>query len=105
MQGGKLDFTHDCIAKGLGWHNEEETGRFGPLVLLNLRQNGAIWVYGEQVTITIMNPVSLNTQTITPRGIPEEKSTLPQISYWVTSFGKIHRPGCSFYERGRGTLG
>ena len=29
---------------------------------------------------------------------------LPQISYWVTSFGRIHRPGCSFYQRGRGEL-
>ena len=32
------------------------------------------------------------------------QNALPQINYWVTSLGKIHRPGCSFYERGRGTL-
>ena len=24
------------------------------------------------------------------------------IKFWVTSFNKIHRPECSFYERGRG---
>ena len=25
-------------------------------------------------------------------------SLLPQIRYWITSLGKVHRPGCSFYK-------
>ena len=26
------------------------------------------------------------------------------VKYWVTSMGKIHRNGCSFYERGKGVV-
>ena len=105
MQGGKLDFSLDCISNGLGWHNEEETGRFGPLVLAQLkakRANLGIWKTGFNYK---SDPVSLQTpQPSLPGAYMRRNQLLPQISYWVTSFGKIHRPGCSFYERGRGTL-
>ena len=39
-----------------------------------------------------------------PNLYDQRQGFIPSLSYWVTSFGKIHRPGCSFYERGRGIL-
>ena len=36
--------------------------------------------------------------------ISERQKMVPSLSYWVTSLGKIHRPDCAFYQRGRGNL-
>jgi len=104
QEDGK-DFTSESIANGIGWHNEKETGRFGPLILAQLkakRGNLGIWQSGF---IYNAGPIKLQTpQPSRPGVFMRKNQLLPQISYWVTSFGKIHRPGCSFYERGRGTL-
>ena len=35
-----------------------------------------------------------------PGMVSPNNSFVPTLSFWVTSFGKIHRPGCSFYQRG-----
>ena len=104
QEDGK-DFTSESIANGIGWHNEKETGRFGPLILAQLkakRGNLGIWQSGFNYNA---DPIKLQTpQPSLPGAFMRKNQLLPQISYWVTSFGKIHRPGCSFYERGRGTL-
>ena len=104
-QGDKLDFSLESVSKGIGWHNEEETARFGPLILAQLkakRGNLGIWKvgfdYSNQNALLTMPKPNL------PDAYMRRNQLLPQISYWVTSFGKIHRPGCSFYQRGRGTL-
>jgi hypothetical protein len=105
LQEGGKDFTTESIANGLGWHNEKETGRFGPLILAQLkakRGNLGIWQSGFNYNA---DPIKLQTPQPSLSGAFMRKNQLlPQISFWVTSFGKIHRPGCSFYERGRGTL-
>ena len=105
LQEGGKDFTSESIANGIGWHNEKETGRFGPLILAQLkakRGNLGIWQSGFNYNA---DPIKLQTpQPSLPGAFMRKNQLLPQISYWVTSFGKIHRPGCSFYERGRGTL-
>ena len=104
QEDGK-DFTSESIANGIGWHNEKETGRFGPLILAQLkakRGNLGVWQSGFNYNA---DPIKLQTpQPSLPGAFMRKNQLLPQISYWVTSFGKIHRPGCSFYERGRGTL-
>ena len=105
LQAGGKDFTTESILNGIGWHNEKETGRFGPLILAQLkakRGNLGIWQSGFNYNA---DPIKLQTPQPSLSGAFMRKNQLlPQISYWVTSFGKIHRPGCSFYERGRGTL-
>ena len=100
-----LSFSHMAIAGGVGWHLEKETGRYGPLLMAQLkakRSNLGVWnsdfdykgTHGKVLTPTPRFPPSFS-----PAG-----SFVPRLNYWVTSFGKIHRPGCSFYERGRGSL-
>lgn len=105
LQEGGKDFTTESITNGIGWHNEKETGRFGPLILAQLkakRGNLGIWQSGFNYNA---DPIKLQTpQPSLPGAFMRKNQLLPQISYWVTSFGKIHRPGCSFYERGRGTI-
>jgi len=105
LQEGGKDFTTESITNGIGWHNEKETGRFGPLILAQLkakRGNLGIWQSGFNYNA---DPIKLHPpQPSLPGAFMRKNQLLPQISYWVTSFGKIHRPGCSFYERGRGTL-
>jgi hypothetical protein len=105
LQESGRDLTTESIANGIGWHNEKETGRFGPLILAQLkakRANLGIWQSGFNYNA---DPLKLQTpQPTLPGAYMRKNQLLPQISFWVTSFGKIHRPGCSFYERGRGTL-
>ncbi len=105
LRDGGKDFTTESIANGIGWHNEKETGRFGPLILAQLKAKRAslgIWKSGFNYN---SDPLKLQTpQPNLPGAYMRKNQLLPQISFWVTSFGKIHRPGCSFYERGRGTL-
>ena len=102
---GRTDFATECITLGVGWHNEKETGRFGPFILAQLkakRANHGIWQTGfnyNSERLFLQKP-----QPSLPSAYLRSNQMLPQISFWVTSFGKIHRPGCSFYERGRGSL-
>ena len=35
------NFSKDAIDLGIGWHNEDETGRFGPFLMANSKQNGS----------------------------------------------------------------
>jgi hypothetical protein len=95
-------FSTLCIEKGVGWHNEKETNRHGVFVISQIkakRQNLGVWKYG------LPKEGQAQENSITA---PVLKSMIGQnpfsggIQFWVTSFNKIHRPGCSFYERGRG---
>ena len=98
-------FSKEAIAQGFGWHNESETNRFGSFVIAQLkakREKRGVWSmnidFGRDSLLTKPRPTLPGALSSYPN------SLMPQINYWVTSLGKIHRPGCSFYERGRGTL-
>jgi hypothetical protein len=98
------NFSQLAIGTGIGWHIENETGRHGAFVISQLkakRNKLGIWNYGDlfQQNLSqgeIPHPLL--------RNMVEQSPFNPGLNYWVTSFGKIHRPGCSFYERGRGQL-
>ena len=99
------DFSREAIAQGIGWHLDKETKRYGPYVLSELkakRLNVGVWAknfnYDQAQSSTSLPTAKL------PGLINNRSGFVPSLSYWVTSFGKIHRPGCSFYQRGRGTL-
>tara|TARA_B100001248_G_scaffold247841_1_gene219650 strand:- start:561 stop:1256 length:696 start_codon:yes stop_codon:yes gene_type:complete len=100
----KVNFSKEAILLGIGWHNEKETGRFGPYLMAQLkakRLKTGIWSTGFAYN-SVMGTVS--PQPKLPTLYDRRQGFIPSLSFWVTSFGKIHRPGCSFYERGRGTL-
>jgi len=100
----KVNFSKEAILLGIGWHNEKETGRFGPYLMAQLkakRLKTGIWSTGFAYN-SVMGSVS--PQPKLPTLYDRRQGFIPSLSFWVTSFGKIHRPGCSFYERGRGTL-
>ena len=96
MQGGKLDFSLDCISNGLGWHNEEETGRFGPLVLAQLKAKRSNLGFGRTGFNYKSDPVSLQTPQPSLPSAYIRNHLLPQISYWVTSFRKNPPTGMFF---------
>ena len=98
------NFSQLAISTGIGWHIENETGRHGTFVISQLkakRNKLGIWNYGDLFQSNL-------TQREHPlpflRNMVEQSPFNPGMNFWVTSFGKIHRPGCSFYERGRGEL-
>jgi len=99
-------FSRLAIEEGIGWHLENETNRHGFLVMAQLRakrKSLGVWATGFDYHSTSSNLNFGANSPILPR-IMSGNGALPTIRYWVTSFGKIHRPGCSFYERGRGEL-
>ncbi len=102
---GKMNFSREAISLGIGWHMEKETNRYGPFLLSQLkakRLNLGIWSTNFNYQ-QIQSPSALPTPRL-PGMINNQRSFVPTISFWVTTFGKIHRPGCSFYQRGRGNL-
>lgn len=99
------NFSRKAISLGVGWHDEKETSRFGPYLIAQLkakREKAGIWAfdYNFDKSRSILNPP----EPFLSNALNNTNRFLPQISYWVTSFGRIHRPGCSFYQRGRGEL-
>ena len=99
------NFSRKAISEGVGWHDEKETSRFGPYLMAQLkakREKAGIWAfdYNFDKSRSILNPPKPSLSNV----LNNTDRFLPQISYWVTSFGRIHRPGCSFYQRGRGKL-
>ena len=98
------NFSRVAIEKGLGWHHEEETGRTGSFVIAQMkakRQELGVWQHVENYKVN--NPNNNLTTPLLKRMIGQNPFST-SINYWVTSFGKIHRPECTFYERGRGKL-
>ena len=105
LLGGSLNFSQDAIGNGIGWHLEKETNRFGPYLLAQLkakRQNIGVWANNYNYS-QVVAPFARPNPSLP--GLMKGRDTfIPSLSFWVSSFGKIHRPGCSFYERGRGRL-
>lgn len=101
----KKDFSREAISNGIGWHLEKETNRYGPYVLSQLkakRLNLGVWSNNFNYQ-QVQSSTSLPTAKL-PDLFNKSSNYVPTLNYWVTSFGRIHRPGCSFYERGRGVL-
>ena len=105
FMNGSVNFSREAISSGIGWHVEKETNRYGPFVLSQLkakRLNLGIWANNFNYQ-QIQSPRSLPKAGLSE--IMNNRNTfVPSLSFWVTTFGKIHRPGCSFYQRGRGGL-
>ena len=102
---GQMNFSREAISLGIGWHMEKETNRYGPFVLSQLkakRLNLGIWANNFNYK-QIQSPSSLPTPRL-PGMINNQRNFVPSLTFWVTTFGKIHRPNCSFYQRGRGNL-
>jgi hypothetical protein len=100
----RRNFSKISIEMGIGWHDEAETSRNGSFLISQMKAKRAelgIWKYGE-----FHNSSQVNKQLTTPllRTMVKQNPFSPGVNYWVTSFGKIHKPSCSFYERGRGKL-
>ena len=95
-------FSTLCIEQGVGWHNEKETNRHGVFVISQIkakRQNLGVWKYGSPSGGQVQEN-SIPTPVL--KSMIGQNPFAGGIQFWVTSFNKIHRPGCSFYERGRG---
>jgi hypothetical protein len=100
----QISFSQEAITQGIGWHLEKETNRHGVFIISQIkakRKNLGVWKHEN----------SYNQHEIQPSvPVPMLRSMIGQnpfsasIQYWVTSFGKVHRPECTFYERGRGEL-
>jgi hypothetical protein len=95
-------FSNLCIEQGVGWHNEKETNRHGVFVISQIkakRQNLGVWKNGLPTEGQVKEN-SIPTPVL--KSMIGQNPFATGIQFWVTSFNKIHRPGCSFYERGRG---
>jgi endonuclease YncB( thermonuclease family) len=105
LMKGQMDFSREAISLGIGWHLEKETNRYGPFVLSQLkakRLNLGIWANNFNYK-QIQSPTS-SPSPLMPSMLNSQRSFVPSLSFWVSTFGKIHRPNCSFYQRGRGSL-
>ena len=99
-----VNFSQQAILQGVGWHLEQETSRHGVFVISQIkakRESLGIWRYGDLFKSPTINQIVPAPML---RSMIGQNPFSPSIEYWVTSFGKIHRPGCSFYQRGRGAL-
>lgn len=100
----KQSFSKEAIALGVGWHNESETSRFGPYLMAQLKaKRMKLGIWSTEFDYQGLPGTQAPVPTL-PRLYDARQGFVPSLSYWVTSFGKIHRPDCSFYERGRGQL-
>jgi hypothetical protein len=93
-----------CIKNGMGWHNEAESLRHGPFVLAQIRSKRAnIGVWSRDFDYQQPPGRDATPNPVLP-SILGKSPFFSGLKYWVTSFGKVHRPECSFYQRGRGEL-
>lgn len=102
---GKMSFSREAIGAGVGWHVEKESNRYGPFIVAQLkakRMNIGIWANNFNYS-KIDDPLARPNPQL-PNMLKDRNTFVPRLSYWVSSLGKIHRPGCSFYERGNGVL-
>ena len=103
-QPDQVNFSRDSIEKGIGWHNEDESMRNGAFVIAQLkakRRELGLWKYGRSYGNA---PKDKEIPIPLLRSMIGRNPFSSSINYWVTTFGKVHRPSCSFYERGRGEL-
>lgn len=107
---GGLSFSRQAILSGRGWHLENETQRYGPFTLAQMkakRMSAGVWktpfAYEQMGGKTTMP------RPLLPGKLFEQEKNPPagafgRISFWVSSLGKVHAPGCAFYRKGRGAL-
>lgn len=99
-------FSNLSIMEGIGWHDEKETGRYGQFLISQLKaKRNDIGIWGYDYDFNQNNKSYITTpEPLFKNMISERQKMVPSLSYWVTSLGKIHRPDCAFYQRGRGKL-
>ena len=107
--GGHTTFSRAAILSGHGWHLDKETGRYGPFSLAQMkakRMNLGVWknpfAYGEATGVSALPQPKLPGALFQQQ--QQASGAAPRISFWVSSLGKVHRPGCAFYRKGRGLL-
>lgn len=99
------NYSSLAIENGIGWHNEKETGRLGLFLIAQMkakRNKAGIWSLNYNFQGSSVTPSKPQPQL--PNILSASRGNLPLITYWVTSLGKVHRPSCAFYQRGRGKL-
>jgi len=107
--GSQTTFSRQAILTGHGWHLEKETNRYGPFTLAQMK--------AKRMVLGVWKTPLAYTQADDASAMPMPKPKLPGalfrqqqgipaagISYWVSSLGKVHRPGCAFYRKGRGLI-
>lgn len=107
--GSQSTFSRQAILSGHGWHLEKETNRYGPFTLAQMK--------AKRMVLGVWKTPLAYTQADDASAMPMPKPKLPGalfrqqqgiptagISYWVSSLGKVHRPGCAFYRKGRGLI-
>ena len=107
--GSQTTFSRQAILSGHGWHLEKETNRYGPFTLAQMK--------AKRMVLGVWRTPLAYTQADDASAMPMPKPKLPGalfrqqqgiptagISYWVSSLGKVHRPGCAFYRKGRGLI-
>lgn len=103
------------VKTGYAWHyayfapaaddirRAEAAARQAHIGLWSAAQPVAPWVYGHpEKAVDNYTIVSGNST----RGAVKMRlgAAQPGIKYWVSSTGKIHRPGCRYYKQGQGQL-
>ncbi len=107
--GSQTTFSRQAILSGHGWHLEKETNRYGSFTLAQMK--------AKRMVLGVWRTPLAYTQADEASAMPMPKPKLPGalfrqqqgvpsagISYWVSSLGKVHRPGCPFYRKGRGLI-
>ena len=107
--GSQSTFSRQAILSGHGWHLEKETNRYGPFTLAQMK--------AKRMVLGVWKTPLAYTQADNASSMPMLKPKLPGalfrqqqgvptagISFWVSSLGKVHRPGCAFYRKGRGLI-
>ena len=107
--GSQTTFSRQAILSGHGWHLEKETNRYGSFTLAQMK--------AKRMVLGVWRTPLAYTQSDDASAMPMLKPKLPGalfrqqqgvptagISYWVSSLGKVHRPGCAFYRKGRGLI-
>ena len=107
--GSQTTFSRQAILSGHGWHLEKETNRYGPFTLAQMK--------AKRMVLGVWRTPLAYPQADDASAMPMPKPKLPGalfrqqqgiptagISYWVSSLGKVHRPGCAFYRKGRGLI-
>ena len=106
--GSSMTFSRQAILSGHGWHLDKETNRYGPFALAQMkakRMNLGVWknpfAYGSATGESAPPQPKLPGALFRQQQASESGT---RITFWVSSVGKVHRPGCAFYRRGRGVL-
>jgi len=107
--GSQSTFSRQAILSGHGWHLEKETNRYGPFTLAQMK--------AKRMVLGVWKTPLAYSQADDASAMPMPKPKLPGalfrqqqgiptagISFWVSSLGKVHRPGCAFYRKGRGLI-